>query len=275
MSTADDKIRHPEPELTQKKIVPTDKYGLLKVWEWPDGTVLHLNTEKGKENMRIYHSSGSYSEYRSDGTHVTFTSNNGVTYSKGGVTFSYDNNADTKVAGHMRISVGHDAHIEVAKNASIMAGGSADVHSTGHIKLSAADLSLSTTEGSIVFAAARDIELKADKGRVLIHASQAIQLTTEQGDIHAEAAGDLIAIANGADIRLNATGKIISSSDGDNEIRPKGKLKVKADGKILIDAKAFKVGTSEGNWLKSDSEGTTIESGTTPPTSNPHYPDSE
>src|SRR5438270_7811580 len=112
--------RFPEGELTAKKMVPVKEVGLLKVMEWPDGTIIHLNTKKGEENMRIYHSSGNYSEYRTDGTVMHFGSNNGISYSKGGVTITYDNNMDTKGMGHSRLSVSTDTHIEVAKNASIV-----------------------------------------------------------------------------------------------------------------------------------------------------------
>lgn len=195
MSNADNK-KFPEPELTAKKMVPTKEFGLLKVAEWPDGTVIHLNTKKGEENLRIYHSSGSLSEFRSDGTHVSFTSNNGITYSKGGITVSYDHSGDSKAAGHARISLGHDAHIEVAKNANIVVNGRADVHSTGHLKLSAADLQLSTSEGSLVFASARDIEFKADS-RVLMHSKAVTQITSD-ADVHIESGEDTVIKSAGA-----------------------------------------------------------------------------
>jgi uncharacterized protein (DUF2345 family) len=216
--------RFPEGELTAKQMVPTQEFGLLKTWEWPDGTIVHLNTKKGEENMRVYHSSGTYSEFRTDGTSVHFTSNNNVSYQKGGVTITYDHNSDTKGMGQSRISVSHDTHIEVAKNASIVVNGQTDLHSTGHLKVSAAgDLSLSTGSGSIVLAAERDIEMKSKGGRILMHAEGgAVQITSKDGDIHSECGGDIVNVAQGdmkstiqGNITDTAQGKITENAQGD------------------------------------------------------------
>lgn len=248
---SDTNKRFPEGELTAKKIVPTEEYGLLKVFEWPDGTIIHLNTERGKENMRIYHSSGSYSEFRSDGTNVQFTSNNAVSYQKGGVTITYDHNSDTKGMGHARISVSHDTHIEVAKNASIVMNGQCDLHSTGHLKVSAAgDLSLSTGSGSVVIAAERDIEMKAKGGRVLIHGEGgAVQITSKDGDVHIEAGADVVSVAK-SDIKSEAKGNVstkakgtitetgksvkIEASGGDTSIEASGSVKTQGGGGTKI-----------------------------------------
>ena len=134
---SEDNKKLPEPELTRKNIVPLEQYGLLKSMEWPDGTIITLSTEKGKENLRVHHSSGSYFEFTSDGTHVQFNSNNHVEYSKGGVTCTFDNNADGKGAGHMRWNFDHDAHVTFKKNASIVVGSKADIACLGNIKVAA------------------------------------------------------------------------------------------------------------------------------------------
>lgn len=222
---SEDNKRHPEPELTGKKIIPTKEYGLLKSIELPDGTVISINLKKGEENMRVYHSSGSYHEFRTDGTHIHFSSNNIVQYQKGGATITWDNNHDVKGDGHARISINHDAHIEVAKNASIAVNGRGDVHSTGHIKLSAADIQLSTTEGSLVFAAERDIEFLAKGGRVLMHSKNATQITTDDGDIHLESGADIIENAPKGNIAETAQGNISENAQGDILPTAQGKIK--------------------------------------------------
>lgn len=240
---SDTNKRAPEGELTAKKMVPSKEYGLLKVFEWPDGTVIHLNTKKGEENMRIYHSSGTYSEFRTDGTNVNFTSNNNISYQKGGVTITYDHNSDTKGMGQARVSVSHDTHIEVAKNASIVLNGQADVHSTGHLKISAAgDLSLSTGSGSVVIAAERDIEMKAKGGRILMHAEGgAVQITSKAGDIHLETGADIVSVAQGdiketatGNIKENAQGKITNDAQDDIQLTSEAAIAQKATGDIKL-----------------------------------------
>lgn len=225
--------RFPEGELTAKKMVPTEEFGLLKVWNWPDGTIVHLNTKKGEENMRIYHASGTYSEFRTDGTVVNFTSNNNISYQKGGVTITYDHNSDTKGMGQARVSVSHDTHIEVAKNASIVLNGQADVHSTGHLKISAAgDLSLSTGSGSVVIAAERDIEMKSKGGRVLIHAEGgAVQITSKDGDVHTECGGDIVNVAQG-DMKSTIQGNITQNAQGDITEKAQGNIIHKPEGNL-------------------------------------------
>jgi hypothetical protein len=260
-----DNKRHPEPELTAKKMIPTQEYGLLKSFEFPDGTVISINTKKGEENMRIYHSSGSYHEFRTDGTHIHFSSNNIVQYQKGGATITWDNNHDIKGDGHARISINHDAHIEVAKNASIAVNGRGDVHSTGHIKLSAADIQLSTTEGSICFAAERDIEFFAKGGRILAHSKNAMQLSTEAGDIHLESAADIIQNAAG-DIRPTAQGKLVANSGGNMVLTTQQKFKTKASDDLILDSdQNIKVGASK-NYIEQTDKGSTIEASSIPPT---------
>lgn len=217
-----EKVRWPEPEITRNKHIPTKEYGLLKVFEWPDGTVIHINTRKGEENLRVHHASGSYDEYTSNGVRLNMSSNNSVSYSKGGVTLTYDGNSDTKGPGHARLSLDHDAHIEVKKSASIAVAGTAEVVSVGHVKVAATDLYLGTTKGSIVLNSARDIEIKA-AGRVLAHADQAVQITSKSGDVHVEAGDDTIVkskgkteITAGSNVKLEAKGEkneILSGKD--------------------------------------------------------------
>lgn len=261
MASSDENRRFPEPELSAKKMVPPKEYGLLKAWTWPDGTVISLNTRKGEENLRVHHSSGSYTEIRTNGTVVNFSSNNVLSYQKGGMTLTYDNNADVKGMGHARLSISHDAHIEVAKNASIMVNGMADVHGTGHVKLSAADISLSTTEGSICLAAERDVEIKAKSGRILAHSQNALQLTTGAGDVHVESGGDVVVVANGKDVKVSAAGSIIESAASDILETAGGKIKEKASGTIVNSADDEIKMTSSTKFTTATNLGTFLEKG--------------
>ena len=142
-------------------------------------------------------------------------------YQKGGLTLSVDNNGDVKMAGHGRVNIDTDAHIEVAKDASIVVNGQAEIVGRGHVKFAAADISLQSTQGSIVLNAARDIEIRADKGRIFQHSSGVNQLTTDSGDFHVEVAGDIVAKATNInriaqkDITESAQGNIIESAQSD------------------------------------------------------------
>jgi hypothetical protein len=220
-----EKIRHPEPQLTRDKHIPVKEYGLLKVWEWPDGTVIHLNTKKGEETMRIYHSSGSYEEYTGEGNRVSFGSNNHLQYTKGGVTVTFDNSVDQKGSGHTRLSIDHDSHIEVKKNASIAVAGTADVVSIGAVKVAATDIYIGSTKGSIVLNAARDIEMKAGS-RIFGDAGASIQLTAK-GDIHSESEADIVNVSGG-DTKTTAQGNISENATGDIKNDAKGDIGITA-----------------------------------------------
>lgn len=186
-----------------------------KIMQWPDGTVIVYNPESNNETLTIYHSSGSYHEFRGTGSMVTFASNNHLMYQKGGLTMSVDNNGDIKLMGHTRLNIDGDLHAEVAKNASLVINGMSEVVSRGHLKFAAADIELATTQGSIVINAARDVEVKADKGRILQHSSGVNQVTTDAGDFHVEVAGDILNKAQ--NIYSNAQQSIIEKATNINE----------------------------------------------------------
>lgn len=190
----DQNRKHPEPELTRRQHIPLKEYGLLKTFEWPDGTVITINTKKGEENMRIHHSSGVYHEFTSEGTHVAFNSNNKVEYSKGGMTVTYDNNGDTKAAGHMRVNFDHDAHVTFQKNASIVVGHKTSVACLGDMKVAAkGNLYLGSGQGKVVINGGKGIEMKGEQGRVMIEAaSGVVYLHSKTGDVHLEAAQDVV-----------------------------------------------------------------------------------
>lgn len=228
-----EKIRHPEPQITREKNIPTKEYGLLKVWEWPDGTVVHINTEKGKESMRVYHSSGTYDEYTGKGNRIHFSSNNELRYQKGGVTVTFDNNMDTKGSGHSRLSIDHDTHIEVKKNASIAVAGTADIVSVGHVKVAATDIYLGATKGSIVLNAARDIEIKAGS-RVMVDSGAATQITAN-GDIHIETQQDAVIKAQ-QNISNKAQSNFTVDAQSDVGINAKGKLSAKSGSDAFVEA---------------------------------------
>jgi hypothetical protein len=228
---SDQNRKHPEPEVTRKKHVPLKEYGLMKVLEWPDGTQIHINTKAGEENMRIFHSSGTYHEFTSEGTHVNFNSNNAVQYSKGGMTVTMDNNSDGKASGHMRVSFDHDAHVEFKKNASIVVGGKTNIASMGDLKIAGkGNVYLGSGEGKVVINGGKGVEIKGEKGRVMIEAAKGVvYLHSKEGDVHLQAKQDVVQVSEGDNI-VQADGKVSEISKGNNETKADGNLTEESGG---------------------------------------------
>lgn len=247
----DQNKKHPEPEHTRKKHIPLKEFGLFKTFEWPDGTVITINTKKGEECMRIHHSSGVYHEFTSEGTHVQFNSNNAVTYSKGGMTVTYDNSGDSKAAGHMRVSFDHDSHVEFKKNASIVVGGKTNIASLGDLKVAAkGNLYLGSGQGKVVINGGKGIEMKGENGRVMIEAAKGVlYLHSKEGDVHLEAGQDVvqnsgqdnIVVAQGkvseqakGNIEENAQNQIVNKSGGDSKYDSDGIIQVGQSADLVV-----------------------------------------
>lgn len=244
---SDDNKKHPEPELTRKQHVPLKEFGLLKVFEFPDGTVISLNTKKGEENLRVYHSSGSYHEFTSDGTSVNFSSNNGITYGKGGMSVTFDNSSDSKAAGHMRVSFDHDAHVEFKKNASIVIGGKGSIASLGELKVAAqGNMYLGTAKGKVVISGGKGVEIKGEAGRVMIEATKGVcYIHSKEGDVHLQAGAD-----------------IVQASDGDNVTQAGGNVSEQAQGGVSVNAgQNVDIEAQEAVITYGQSSGTKVQKG--------------
>lgn len=261
---SDDNKKHPEPELTRKKHVPLKEYGLMKVFEFPDGTVISINTKKGEENCRIYHSSGSYHEFTSDGTSVNFSSNNGVTYGKGGMSVTFDNNSDSKAAGHMRVSFDHDAHVEFKKNASIVVGGKTSIASLGELKIAAqGNMYLGTAKGKVVINGGKGVEIKGEQGRVMIEAAKGVMyLHSKEGDVHLQAKQDIVQVSEGDNV-VQADGKVTEQSKGENVTQTESFVKEDATSTIEMHANGGDIKlTADGGAVDTyGAEGTKVQHG--------------
>ncbi len=237
----DENQRHPEPELS-KKIIPLKESGLLKVIEWPDGTIISINTEKGKENLRIHHSSGVYHEFTSEGTAIQFSSNNSVNYSKGGMTVTYDNSGDTKASGHMRVNFDHDAHVTFQKNASIVVGAKANIASLGELKIAAKGNLYLGAGAKVCINGGKGVEINGHDGRVEIEASGVVYLHSKSGDVHLEAAQDVVGNAGG-DIKESAQGSISETAQGNinNTAQGDGIYDMSGTGKVGPNAQKVQI----------------------------------
>lgn len=228
-----EKVRLPPipDELTSVKYDPT-----TKIYQTPDGRVVVHSVRQDVEGILEFQADGSYKVHSNTGSIVEFAANNHLMYQKGGFTMTVDNNGDIRMAGHGRINIDHDAHIEVAKNASIAVNGMTDIHSTGHVKITAADFYFGATKGSIVFNSARDMEFTATKGRMTFHSSGVQTHTTDSGDFHVNTAG-VLDLNSGMDTTVNAQGNMTldtkqsmtSKSVQDNTVSAKGSVKTFSD----------------------------------------------
>lgn len=234
-------IRHPEPQLTADNIIPTQNYGLLKAISYPDGTQIHINLEQGKENFRIFHSSGTYLEIRNDGSMIHHVANNITSYHKGGMSLTMDNNGDVKLDGHMRVALGEDCHVEAGKNLSMVVNGRFELAATGHVKISGADVSISTLGGSVAIAADRDIEMLASEGRILAQSAAVQQYTSVGGDIFIGAGGDVQVNAQG-NINQEAQSAVSVKADGGAiTAQAAGAMSLKASGDITTQGATTKL----------------------------------
>lgn len=252
---SEDNKKFPEPELTRKQIVPLKEFGLMKVIEWPDGTIIHINTEKGKENMRIHHSSGTFFEFCSDGTKVNFDSNNSVQYSKGGMTVTYDHSGDQKSAGHMRVNFDHDAHVTFQKNASIVVGAKTSIAGLGELKVAAkGNLYLGSGQGKVVINGGKGVEMKGEKGRVMIEAGAGVlYLHSKQGDVHLQAGQDVVQVSDQDNI-VQAGGKVSEQAQGNIEENAQGSIKNSSSGTATYDSESKVVVKPGGQQLTPTSD---------------------
>ena len=210
-----------------------------KIEQHPDGTIRRHITVDGQEVKQEFHSSGSFKEWRSDGSTHTFDAKNGHTYSKGGTTTSIDNHGDVKMAGHSRISIDTDGHVEFNKNASIAVNGMAEIAAPkGHIKMSASEIAMSSTQGSISMSAARDFEMKTGSsdggkpgGRMAIATQGVLTMQTSKGDIHMDSGGQTD-WKTASDHSHSVGGNYSQSTSGDSSRTAGGNHMVKG-GKML------------------------------------------
>lgn len=99
------------------------QYPYNQVTETPAGHQWQVDNTPGHERVFFRHSSGTYTEISSDGKVVNFSVGDSKTYGKAGWSMTIDENGDVKMTGHSRFVVGGGAHIEVAGDAGVFAGG--------------------------------------------------------------------------------------------------------------------------------------------------------
>jgi hypothetical protein len=209
-----------------------------KITQLSDGTIERHITVDGMETRQRFHSSGAYSEWRPDGTTISHAANGEHTYAKGGQTMSVDNHGDAKYAGHGRVNIDTDGHVEFGKNTSIAVNGMAEIAAPkGHIKMSASEIAMSTTQGSMTINAARDVEMKTTNGRMAFDTQGAMQMTTKSGDIHMQSGGKVNTVAasdtnmtTGGNHTRTTKGNTSEVSQGTGNYQSKGALTVASSG---------------------------------------------
>ena len=135
------------------------QYPYNHVWEDWAGHQIQVDNTPGAERIFFRHSKGSYVEMRPDGGVITFNVGDSKTYNKAGATFTVDECGDVKFTGHTRIMVGGGAHIEVAGDAGVFAGGDLVAAVMGNANIRAKSAYLGT-DGDINMNASGNMNIK-------------------------------------------------------------------------------------------------------------------
>jgi hypothetical protein len=243
------------PELTSEQPDAT-----TKISQYPDGRILVHSVRNGVEGHLEFHSDGSYKYTSNSGTTVNFHSNNSVHYSKGGHTLTLDNNGDVKLMGHNRVNFDHDSHGETAKNNSGVTNGMTEMHFTRHLKITAADVYIGSTKGSVVMNAARDMEMTATKGRMTQHSSGVHTVTTDKGDFHVATGGQgEVDINSGGNSSITSKGSVNTTGAQGTNIADTSNITVNAKGNIENKAGGTNTMSADGGNVLKSSSGTNIE----------------
>lgn len=150
------------------------EYPYNQVTEWPSGHQVQMDNTPGHERIFIQHASGTYTEISATGKQVNFTVGDLKSYGKGGATFTVDECGDVKFSGHTRFLVAGGAHIEVAGDAGVFAGGDMAAAVMGKLNARSSSVYVGT-----------DGDLNMNVG----------------GQMNVEAKGDIV--MKGANIKLN------------------------------------------------------------------------
>ena len=192
-----------------KTTTPSSKYPDHHVYYTHGGIRFEVGNEQGKECVKMFHPSGSYSEWYPDGKVMTFHVGENKQYNKGGVTITVDENNDVHIKGHSKMQIGGGAHIEVAGDAGIVVGGTVGVAGLGDVGIRAKNIYLGA-EGNLNIHVA---------GKTNINSVGNFDVTTQ-----ADAS-----ITASADAHYTAGGETIVNSDGDTNINASGDVKTKGN----------------------------------------------
>ena len=139
------------------------QYPYNQVTETPAGHQWQVDNTPGHERVFFRHSSGTYTEISSDGKVVNFSVGDSKTYGKAGWSMTIDVNGDVKMTGHSRFVVGGGAHIEVAGEAGVFAGGDMAAAVMGKANIRASQVYIGTDgDTNLNVGGNMNIEVKSD-----------------------------------------------------------------------------------------------------------------
>ena len=160
-------IQDTEKEHRTYNEMPTEgRYPLQQVMQMEGGHRIIVSNDPQSPYVAFFHTSGSHTIYRPDGSLDNFTVGNSRSYNKSGASVTVDNNNDMHIAGHQKIHVEGGGHIEISGDANIVAGGKINAIALAGMGISA--------KGNIYFGAEQGISLNAPSG-LTISDNQVIQ----------------------------------------------------------------------------------------------------
>jgi hypothetical protein len=189
-----------------KTTTPSSKYPDHQVWYTHGGIRFEVGNEAGKETVKMFHPSGSYTEWYPDGKTMQFTVGENKQYNKGGVTVTVDENNDVHIKGHSKIQIGGGAHIEVAGDAGIVCGGTVGVAGLGDIGIRAKNIYLGAEGDLNIHVAGKTNITSVGNFGVTTQADASV---TASGDA-SYAAGGETAVNSGQNTNINASGDVVT-----------------------------------------------------------------
>lgn len=126
------------------------KYPYNNVYESESGHALEFDDTKDSERIHLYHRSGSYVEWASNGDRTeriekdkfTVVVGNDSVYVKGDVKVYVDGNVSLEVGGSASLDVGGNASLQVGGNFNAKIGGSCSLESGGNMSFKAPKIDL-------------------------------------------------------------------------------------------------------------------------------------
>ena len=127
--------QNPSKSRAAENETPKSKYPNQEVWQFSGGCRVVVGQEGGKECMKFFHPSGSYSEYFPDGSTAQHTVGPAGQYFQAGMHSTTDENDDKHGSGHVKVTMGGGVHIEVSGDAGILVAGKTSLTSLGPLGL--------------------------------------------------------------------------------------------------------------------------------------------
>ena len=197
-------------------------YPHTKTITTPNGIVLMLNDKDGKEEILVYHPTGTLLDINKDGqVAIAAVEQIGIANTKGKILIQ---------------CAADNVEIYAKKDATITADGNITV-------LAATNISATVTTGNIeVTAAVGNIAATAIKGNVAVTAAKGnVAVTAAKGNVSVTAATGNITVAANGNASVTAEGNLFATADGNATVAANGNATVSATGILTLEGSVVNI----------------------------------